>query len=156
MCSARHVVAAWGVLAGTSPSPRCEASRAASDLVQVSRRPKSKHGRGLAAHESDGDEYEMEYADGGVASMAASVGRSCAVRCGGGSKAGVVLIDYLTKPFPVALVARIDNPRFTVDEHPTLSASRMNVVCMVLLWLNRIRISRQLSGRQIVVFVTEE
>jgi len=57
---------------GPPPSPRCEASRAASDLVQVSRRPKSKHGRSPAACESNGDGFEMENADNVVASMAES------------------------------------------------------------------------------------
>lgn len=41
-------------------SQRCEAFREASDLEQVSRRDKSKHGRSPAACESDAGDFEME------------------------------------------------------------------------------------------------
>lgn len=70
-----------GSLGGTS-SQRSEAFRAASDLVQVSRRGKTKHGRSPAACKSNADGFEMEYVVGGQALMAeGAVGRSC-LRCG--------------------------------------------------------------------------
>jgi hypothetical protein len=74
--SRRSVGGSWQILS----SERCEAFRAASDLVQVSQERKIKHGRGQAVFGVNADEIEMENVELRCALMTEVAGRSCWLR----------------------------------------------------------------------------
>lgn len=69
-CSERHVVAAVGVRLGTAASLVWTAFKATANLVQESRRGKTKHEQGPAAVEGRDDEMEMKSDGWARASMA--------------------------------------------------------------------------------------